>query len=54
MPAYTAELRSGTGVSGFQTLTTVFCIYNKPRLHAEILRGVALHYGKIMVGKEAF
>ena len=33
MHVYAAELIYSTGVSGFQ-----FCIYNKLRLHAEILR----------------
>ena len=38
MRVYTAELICSTGVSGFQTFKPVFCIYNKLRLHAEMLR----------------
>ena len=38
MHVYAAELIYSTGVSGFQTFKLVFCIYNKLRLHAEILR----------------
>ena len=34
---YAAELICSTGVSGFQTFKPVFCIYNKLRLHAEML-----------------
>ena len=37
MHVYAAELICSTGVSGFQTSKLVFCIYNKLRLHAEIL-----------------
>ena len=36
MRVYAAELICSTGVSDFQTLKLVFCIYNKPRLDAEI------------------
>ena len=31
------DLNLPSGVSGFQTFKPVFCIYNKLRLHAEIL-----------------
>ena len=37
MRVYAAELICSTEVSGFQTFKPVFCIYNKLRLHAEIL-----------------
>ena len=37
MRVYAAELKYSTGVSGFQTLKLVFCVYNKLRLHVEIL-----------------
>ena len=37
MRVYTAELIYSTGVSGFQTFKPMFCIYNKLRLHAEML-----------------
>ena len=37
MRVYAAELICRTGVSGFQTFKPVFCIYNKLRLHAEML-----------------
>ena len=37
MRVYAAELICSTGVSGFQTFKHVFCIYNKLRLHAEML-----------------
>ena len=37
MCVYAAELMYSTGVSGFQTFKPVFCIYNKLRLHAEML-----------------
>ena len=37
MRVYAAKLICSTGVSGFQTFKPVFCIYNKLRLHAEIL-----------------
>ena len=37
MRVYAAELICSTGVSGFQTFKPVFCIYNKLRLHAEML-----------------
>ena len=37
MRVYTAELMCSTGVSGFQTFKPVFGIYNKLRLHAEML-----------------
>ena len=37
MCVYTAELICSTGVLGFQTFKPVFCIYNKLRLHAEML-----------------
>ena len=37
MGVYAAELICSTGVSGFQTFKPVFCIYNKLRLHAEML-----------------
>ena len=37
MRVYVAELICSTRVSGFQTFKLVFCIYNKLRLHAEIL-----------------
>ena len=34
---YAADLICSTGVSGFQTFKPVFSIYNKLRLHAEML-----------------
>ena len=37
MRVYAAELICSTGVSGLQTFKPVFCIYNKLRLHAEML-----------------
>ena len=37
MRVYAAELICSTGVLGFQTFKPVFCIYNKLRLHAEML-----------------
>ena len=37
MRVYAAELICSTGVSGFQTFKPVFCIYNKLRLHPEML-----------------
>ena len=37
MRVYVAELICSTRVSGFQTFKPVFCIYNKLRLHAEML-----------------
>ena len=37
MRVYPAELICSTGVSGFQIFKLAFCIYNKLRLHAEIL-----------------
>ena len=37
MRVYAAELICSTGVSGFQIFKLVFCIYNKLRLHAEIV-----------------
>ena len=37
MLVYTAGLICSTGVSGFHTFKVVFCIYNKLRLHIEIL-----------------
>ena len=37
MRVYAAELIWRTGVSGFQAFKPVFCIYNKLRLHAEML-----------------
>ena len=37
MRVYAADLICITGVSGFQTFKPVFCIYNKLRLHAEML-----------------
>ena len=37
MRVYAAELICSTGGLGFQTFKLVFCIYNKQRLHAEIL-----------------
>ena len=37
MRVYAAELIGSTGVLGFQTFKTVFWIYNKLRLHAEML-----------------
>ena len=37
MRVYAAELICSTGVLGFQTFKPVFCMYNKLRLHAEIL-----------------
>ena len=37
MRVYAAELICSTGVSDFQTFKPVFCIYNKLRLHAEML-----------------
>ena len=37
MSMYAAELICSMRVSGFQTFKFVFCIYNKLRLHAEIL-----------------
>ena len=38
MRLYAAKLICSTGVSGVQTLKPVFCICNKLRLHAEMLR----------------
>ena len=37
MRVYAAELICSTGVSGFQTLKPVFCLYYKLSLHAEML-----------------
>ena len=37
MHVYAAELICSTGVSDFQTFKPIFCIYNKLRLHAEML-----------------
>ena len=37
MLLYSAELICSMGVLGFQTFKPVFCMYNKLRLHAEIL-----------------
>ena len=37
MLVYAPELICSMGVSGFQTFKPVFCIYNKLRLHAEML-----------------
>ena len=37
MRVYAAELICSTGVSGFQTVKPMFCIYNKLRLHAKML-----------------
>ena len=37
MRVYAAKLICSTRVSGFQTFNPMFCIYNKLRLHAEIL-----------------
>ena len=37
MRVYVAELICSTEVLGFQTFKPVFCIYNKLRLHAEML-----------------
>ena len=37
MRVYATELICNTGISGFQTFKLVFFIYNKLRLHAEIL-----------------
>ena len=37
MRMYAGELICSTGVSGFQTFKLLFYIYNKLRLHAEIL-----------------
>ena len=37
MCVYAAELICSMGVSGFQTFKIVFCLYNKLRLHPEIL-----------------
>ena len=37
MRVYAAESICSTGVSGFQTFKPGFCIYNKLRLHAEML-----------------
>ena len=37
MRVYAAKLICSTGVSGFQIFKLVFCIFNKLRLHAEIL-----------------
>ena len=37
MRVYAAELICSTGVLGFQTYKPVFCMYNKLRLHTEIL-----------------
>ena len=34
---YVTELICSMGVLGFQTFKPVFCMYNKLRLHAEIL-----------------
>ena len=38
MRVYAVELICSTGVSGFQTFKPVFCICNKLRLHAEMLK----------------
>ena len=38
MRVYAAELMCSTGVLGFQNFKPVFCMYNKLRLQAEILR----------------
>ena len=40
MRLYAAELICSAGISGFQMFKFVFCIYNKLRLHAEILKGL--------------
>ena len=37
MRVYAAELICRTRVSGFRTFKPVFCIYDKLRLHAEML-----------------
>ena len=37
MRVYAAELICSTGLLGFQTFKPAFCIYNKLRLHAEML-----------------
>ena len=37
MRVYATELLCSTGVYGFQTFKPVFCIFNKLRLHAEML-----------------
>ena len=37
MRVYPAELIRSTGVSGFQIFKLVFCMYNKLRLHVQIL-----------------
>ena len=37
MRVYAAELICSMRVLGFQTFKPVFCIYNKLRLHAEML-----------------
>ena len=37
MRVYVADLTCSTGVSGFWTFKPVFCLYNKLRLHAEML-----------------
>ena len=37
MRVYAAELICSTGVLGFHTFKLTLCIYNKLRLHAEIL-----------------
>jgi len=37
MRVFVAELICCTGVLVFQTFKPVFCVYNKLRLHAEIL-----------------
>ena len=37
MRVYAAKLIYSTGVSGFQTFKSVFCIDNKLHLHAEML-----------------
>ena len=37
MRVYAVKLICSTGASGFQTFKLVFCIYNKLRLHAEML-----------------
>ena len=37
MHVYAAELICSTRVLGFQTFKPMFCIFNKLRLHAEML-----------------
>ena len=48
MRVYAAELICSLGVSGFQTFKPVFCIYNKLRLHAEMLSSLVSKWGHFL------